>query len=38
MLFERLPRGLPSDPYEGKLWIVQRGRLREYQEENQAPT
>jgi len=30
-----LASGLAERSIEGKLWIVQRGRLREYQEENE---
>ncbi|NKB72803.1 MAG: hypothetical protein GKR89_37505 [Candidatus Latescibacteria bacterium] len=31
-LLKTLIGGLASGPIEGKLWIIQRGRIREYQE------
>ena len=34
----RLASGLAERSLEGKRWVVQRGRLREYQEENQEDT
>jgi predicted nuclease of predicted toxin-antitoxin system len=33
-----LASALAQRRMEGKLWIVQRGRIREYQEEGQEPT
>ena len=33
-----LASGLAERSLEGKLWIVQRGRIRQYQEEEQEPT
>ena len=31
---ETLIRGLARDPIEGKLWIIQKGRIRQYQPDN----